>query len=100
MWKFAVVDIAGKQYLVKPGEELVVNNLGDTKSLDCEKVLLLADEKIQLGAPFIKTSIKFDVLENFRDRKIRVATYHAKANTRRVKGSRAHLTRIKVAEKA
>ncbi len=98
MWKFAVVEIAGKQYLVRPGEELVVNSLGDAKDIDCDKVLLLADDQVSLGAPFIKSHIKFNVLEQLRGKKIRVAKFHAKANTRKVRGSKSMLTKVKVAE--
>ena len=99
--KYAVVEIAGRQYIVEPGRELLVNNLGDIKSLECERVLLLSEgDKLSFGEPYLKEKISFDVLEQVKGKKIRVAKYHAKANTRKVKGSRAVLSKIIIAEKA
>ncbi len=87
MFKYAVVEIAGKQYDVFPDTSLEVNYLGDIKTFECEKVLLLADmNSISIGKPYLKEKLSFDVLNNRKVKKIRVATYKAKANTRKVKG--------------
>ncbi len=89
MLRYAVVEIKGKQYIVFPKEQLIVNYLSDAKDLNCDKVLLLAEEKdIKVGKPYLKETLKFKVEGEIRGKKIRVATYHAKANTRKVKGSR------------
>src|SRR5579884_2942905 len=99
MIKYAVVEIAGRQYLVEPGKEILVNSLGDVKSLECDKVLLLADDKaLNIGKPFLKDKLNFEVLEAVKGDKIRVAKYHAKANTRKVKGSRVLMSKIKIAD--
>ncbi len=91
MLDFAVVEIAGRQYKVKPGQKLSVNFLGDVKSLDCDKVLLISEgDKLQIGSPYLKEKLAFDILASTRGKKLRVATYHAKANTRKVKGSRQY----------
>lgn len=94
MFKYAVVKIAGKQYTVKPDQELKVNSLGDVKELEVSQILMLVGEdgKIQVGTPYLSDSLKFDVISSGRDKKIRVAKFHAKANYRRVRGSRAHYT--------
>ena len=90
MLRFAVVEISGRQFKVEPGKNFQVAYLGDIKEYLCEKVLLLADEKdLKVGKPYLKDTLKFKVEGVKRGDKIRVATYHAKANTRRVKGSRA-----------
>lgn len=97
--KYAICEICGKQYLVKPGETFEVDNLGEEKTLSVEKVLLMADdERIEVGKPYLKEKIDFEVLENVKKPKIRVATYHAKANYRRVKGYRRQVSRIKIVE--
>lgn len=97
MIKYAIVQIVGKQYKVTPNQELLVNNLGDVKKLDCKNVLLLSDDKgVQIGTPFLKDGLSFEVLENVKGEKIRVATYHSKANTRKVIGSRSQLSRVKL----
>ncbi len=95
--KYAICEISGKQYLVKPGESLEVDNLGEEKALSVDKVLLMANgDKIEIGKPYLKEIINFEVLENVKKPKIRVATYHAKANYRRVKGFRRQVSRIKM----
>lgn len=96
MISFLVAEILGKEYLVVPGKELVVDFLGDIKKYECDKVLLISkDNKVSMGSPYLKDKIQFEVIESFKGRKTRVATYKAKANTRKVKGFRPMLTKIK-----
>lgn len=90
MLTFAVVEVSGRQYVVEPGKKIQVDYLGDKEEYLCEKVLLLADGKdLKIGAPYLKETLKFKIEETKRGDKIRVGTYHAKANTRRIKGSRS-----------
>lgn len=97
MLNYAIVEIAGKQVKVRPNQEFKVNYLGDVKSLECDKVLLISEgDKLSIGAPYLKNTLKFDILGTKRDRKIRVATYHAKANTRKVIGARQMYSIIKL----
>ncbi len=96
-FKVAVVEIAGRQYKIVPDQEILVNFLGDIKNFSTDKVLMLVSEKgVQIGTPYLKESLDFEVIRQTKDR-IRVATYHAKANTRRVKGARLKNTVIKLA---
>ncbi|OGE31974.1 50S ribosomal protein L21 [Candidatus Daviesbacteria bacterium RIFCSPHIGHO2_01_FULL_44_29] len=98
MFTYAVVEVAGRQYKVSPDQEILVNFLGDLKKITCDKVLMLVDgDKITVGKPYLKETIEFEVLSSKRGRKIRVAKYHAKANTRKVVGARTYTTTIKVA---
>jgi ribosomal protein L21 len=97
--RYVVVEIAGRQYKVEPGKELLVNFLGDIKDFESDKVLMVADDKsVKIGAPYLSEKIKFDVLEAVRGKKIRVAIFHAKANFRKVKGSRSTMSKIKMAD--
>lgn len=98
MLNYAIVEISGRQYKVVPNKSILVDFLGeDLKSLDCDKVLMLSDgEKIEIGDPYLKTKLTFEVMGAKRQAKIRVAKYHSKANTRKVIGSRATLSEIKL----
>lgn len=97
MMTYAVVEISGRQYKVTPGKELEVDLLGDIKSLDCDKVLLMVEgDKLEVGNPYLKSKLTFEVLGSERKRKIRVAKYHAKANTRKVTGSRREVSKIRL----
>lgn len=98
--KYAVVEINGSQYKVAEGEELAVDKIESEKGkkLTFDKVLLIVDEKKrQIGNPLVKgAKVTAEILEQFKDKKIRVATYKAKSRYRRVIGHRSQLTRIKI----
>lgn len=100
MLKYIVAEIAGRQYLIEPGKIITVDHLGDLKTLECDKILMKADgDQLEIGAPYLKDKVVFEVLGSDREKKIRVATYKAKANTRKVRGSRRYISRIKLPEK-
>jgi large subunit ribosomal protein L21 len=99
--KYAIVEIQGRQYRIEPGKELLVNNLGEIKNLVCDRVLLMVvGDKVAVGMPYLKETLEFEVLENLKGPKIRVAKYHSKANTRKVKGSRSKLSKVKLVDSA
>lgn len=92
-----MVEISGRQYLTTPGRDFLVDKLDLTEGeYTCEKVLMVNDNKgFRLGNPYLeKTNLVFKVVEEVKMPKIRVAKFHAKANTRKVKGSRAVKTRL------
>lgn len=97
MLNYAVVEILGRQYKVAPQAVLTVDFLGDIKNFQCDKILLkVEDGKIALGTPFLKDKLLFEVIGQKKLAKIRVATYKAKANYRRVKGSRRRVSIIEL----
>lgn len=100
MDKFAIIKIAGKQYKVVEGDEVVVDKLPEEKekSLEFDQVLLLVDgEKIQIGQPLVKgAKVKAKIIDELKGDKIRVAIYKSKTRYRKVKGFRAQLTKIKI----
>ncbi len=99
MLRYAVVEISGRQYKVLPEKDFLVDFLGEVKTYETDKILLeVNDGKIEIGSPYLKQKLKFDVLGVVRGKKLRVATYKAKANTRRVKGSRNIYSRLKLAQ--
>lgn len=98
--KYAIIKIAGSQIKVAEGDEIKVNKIEAKKdgSLTVDDVLLLVDDKkVKIGQPLVKgASVKVKVLGQLKDKKVRVATYKAKSRYRRVKGSRALLTKLKI----
>src|SRR5258708_17503647 len=90
--KYAVIQLAGKQYKVTEGEKLVVNSLNQNKDAEvniADVLLVVGDKDVQIGDPLVKgSSVKLKVVENQRSPKLRVATYHAKSRYRRVIGHR------------
>ena len=98
--KYAVIQLVGKQYTVTEGEQLKVANVNLKKgeTLTINDVLLLVDgDKRQIGTPLVKgASVSLEVVDNKKDKKIRVATYRAKSRSRKVKGHRSAISLLNV----
>ncbi|MBI4810281.1 MAG: 50S ribosomal protein L21 [Ignavibacteriales bacterium] len=97
---FAVVNIAGQQLKVSPGERVFVPKLaasiGSTVKFD--RVLLMADEKsVQIGSPFIKnTSVEAKVLSNLKDEKVIVFKKKKRKGYRVRRGHRQQFTELEI----
>ncbi|KXK12302.1 MAG: 50S ribosomal protein L21 [Microgenomates bacterium OLB23] len=98
--KFAVIQTGGKQYVVRKDDEITVDNLNVAQDADVEFETLAEgdDEKndITLGKPFLTSKVKGKVLENVKGDKIRVARFKSKVRSRKVRGFRAALSRVKI----
>ena len=95
----AVIETSPRQFLVKEGDILVVNNLHlKEKEVITPEVLLTFDgEKTKIGQPFIKGAVvKLEHIETKKGEKIRVSRFKAKSRYRKVKGSRQLQTHLKV----
>ncbi len=98
MLNYIIVEIKGKQYKISPKEKVRVDFVGDLKKLESDRVLVKSEgDKLTLGTPYLKDKVVFDVLEQVKAEKVRVATFHAKANTRKVKGFTKKLSLIQLA---
>ncbi len=100
MVNFAVVKTGGKQYLVKEGEEIVVDHI-DAK--EKEKIqldtLMTFDEEgknVEIGSPVLEKKVVAEVISHQKGEKIRVARFKAKVRYRKVKGFRPLLTTLKI----
>lgn len=99
MFDFAVVQIAGKQVIAVPGKEIIVPFLGEISEFDCDKVIMISDkDKVNLGAPFLKDKLKFEVLGEASGKKLRVAFYKPKANHRKATGHKSQFSKIRLAK--
>lgn len=98
--QYVVCEISGRQYLIKPGQVVEVDKLSEElKTMPVDKVLLVVDEgKVEVGAPYVKKTLNFEVVGHLKKPKIRVATYKAKSNYRRVRGQRREVSQIKLAK--
>lgn len=96
----AIIQLAGKQYLVAEGETITVNRLeqaADSTFEVADVLLLTKGDSTTVGSPLVeKAKVKLQVLAHEKGEKLRVATYKAKSRYRRVKGHRQALTQLKV----
>ena len=97
---FSVIKTGGKQYLVKEGDEIIVDKLNKKEKENVElETLAIFDEggeKLELGTPLLKEKTQAQVLEHLKGDKIDILRFKAKVRYRRRKGFRAKLTKIKI----
>lgn len=97
---YAIVEIAGKQYRVKPGDTIDVDCLNriEGETLEFDKVLLLSsDEGTIVGKPYVEgAKIIATSHGTFRGDKIIVFKFKAKTRYRRKTGHHQTYTRITI----
>lgn len=89
---YAVIQLGGKQFLVKEGDKVVAEKIDikEGESLEVKDVLLTYDgSKTQVGEPFVAGAAVELVSQGIaKGEKIRVAKFKAKSRFRRVTGHR------------
>lgn len=98
---YAIIETGGKQLKVSAGEVIFVEKLdveeGSTYSF--EQVLLISDKKAKVGAPYVKGAVvTAKVLKHGLNRKLKVFTYKAKTNQKRMLGHRQPYTSLEILE--
>jgi large subunit ribosomal protein L21 len=96
----AVVELAGKQYLVEPGTIFLTDTVPSEKGTSwvVDRVLLLVDgDEIILGKPYIEQArVVFSVLDQTKRRKVIVQKYRPKTGYIRTVGHRQPATQLQV----
>jgi large subunit ribosomal protein L21 len=95
---FAIIQSGGKQYRVAQGDvvqlELLSAEVGQVVDLP---VVLLGGDSVQIGKPFVTgASVKAEVVEHSKHRKLYGYKYRAKTNYRRKHGHRQPYTAVKI----
>jgi large subunit ribosomal protein L21 len=88
---FAVVDIAGMQIEIKPGEIIPIQfqNVDEDTILDFNKIILASDdEKTLVGSPYLNGTVQLKVLAHGRDKKVIVFKKKRRKGYRRLNGHR------------
>lgn len=97
---YAIIKTGGKQYRVKPGDELDVEFLPNPVDSVAEfvEVLALSDGgEVTIGAPLVEgAKVTAQVLSHYKDKKLMVFKYKAKTRYRRKRGHRQTYTRLRI----
>ena len=97
---YAIIKTGGKQYRVKPGDELDVELLPSPVDSVAEfgEVLALSDGgEVTIGAPLVEgAKVTAQVLSHYKDKKLMVFKYKAKPRYRRKRGHRQTYTRLRI----
>lgn len=87
--EYAIVELQGKQFLLKPGDTFrVTGELGAVGEKISPSVLLTKDGEVAVGKPTIDTKIELTVMDHVKSKKIRVAKFRSKSRYRKVMGHR------------
>lgn len=97
---YAVIETGGKQYQVKPGDEVFIEKL-DVNADDAitfDKVMVVcADDGIKVGSPFVDgATVSAKVLKNGKAKKVTVFTYKAKKGEKTKIGHRQPYTKVQI----
>lgn len=100
--QFAVIETGGKQYRVSAGSAIRIEKLPNAQEgsvVAFDKVLLTDDgAKTVVGAPYISgASVKGEVIEAGRNKKIEVVKYKAKSRYFKLRGHRQPFMKVKIA---
>ena len=96
---YAIIETGGKQYRVQEGDVFTVEKLdaevGDTVTFD--HVLVLGEgEDIQVGTPYVGTSVEAKVVENGKGKKVIIYKYKSKKDYRKKQGHRQPYTMVEI----
>ena len=97
---YAVIETGGKQYQVKPGDEVFVEKL-DVNAEDAvtfDKVMVVgADDGIKVGAPYVDgATVTAKVIKNGKSKKVTVFTYKPKKGEKTKIGHRQPYTKVMI----
>ncbi len=95
----AVITSGGKQYLVKVGDVIDLELLGDAKTFEFGALMTIDGDTVQVGAPLVdKIMVHADVVEEIKGEKIKIMRFKAKKRVKRLTGHRQRYTQVKIAK--
>lgn len=102
MSKIAVIQTGGKQYRVEENDVLAIEKLPEAKgdTITFDQVLLVADadgNDVKVGEPTVSgAKVEATILDQYKDKKIRVVKYKAKVRYSKSYGHRQQKTKVKI----
>lgn len=94
---WAVIKTGGKQYLVSEGKTITIEKLDQDKDskVTFNQVLAIGGDKTELGMPLVeKARVTGKLLDNFKDKKVKVVKFKSKSKYLRTNGHRQQKTRV------
>lgn len=97
---YAVIKTGGKQYCVKPGDEVKIEKLGGAvgEHIAFDQVLLTSDgESVQIGKPFLDdTHVTGRITRQAKDKKVVVFKYKRRKGFRKKRGHRQEFSLVRI----
>ena len=96
---YAIIKTGGKQYVVEEGKVISIEKLDVEEGAEVTsyEVLLVSGDDVKIGQPNVAgAKVTGKVLEQGKERKIRIFKYKAKSNYRRRQGHRQPFTKVTI----
>ena len=97
---YAIIKTGGKQYRVQEGDSIFVEKLAadvDSEVVFDQVLAVVNDGDVKVGAPVVEgAKVTAKVLEQGKQKKIRIFKYKAKSNSRRRMGHRQPYTKVTI----
>lgn len=97
---YAIIKTGGKQYRVQEGDSIFVEKLAadvDSEVVFDQVLAVVNDGDVKVGAPVVEgAKVTAKVLEQGKQKKIRIFKYKAKSNYRRRMGHRQPYTKVSI----
>ena len=97
---YAIIKTGGKQYRVQEGDSIFVEKLAadvDSEVVFDQVLAVDNDGDVKVGAPVVEgAKVTAKVLEQGKQKKIRIFKYKAKSNYRRRMGHRQPYTKVTI----
>jgi large subunit ribosomal protein L21 len=102
MANYAIIRCGGKQYRADVGVQLTVDRLPGERgeSIVFDQVLFVRDgDSVRVGQPSVEgVSVRGTIVEQRRDKKVRIFKYRRRKKSRRTIGHRQPITRVRIDE--
>ena len=97
---YAIIKTGGKQYRVQEGDNIFVEKLAsdvDSEVVFDQVLAVVNDGVVKVGTPVVEgAKVTAKVLEQGKEKKIRIFKYKAKSNYRRRQGHRQTYTKVTI----
>lgn len=97
---YAIIKTGGKQYRVQEGDNVFVEKLAsdvDSEVVFDQVLAVVNDGDVKVGTPVVEgAKVTAKVLEQGKEKKIRIFKYKAKSNYRRRQGHRQPYTKVAI----
>ncbi len=95
----AVITSGGKQYIVKVGDVIDLELLGDAKKFEFDALMTFEGSNISIGTPLVeKIKVHADLVEQVKGDKIKIMRFKAKKRVKRLTGHRQKYTQVKISK--
>ncbi len=93
----AVIASGGKQYIVKAGDIVDLELLGDVKKFEFDALMTFEGSNVSIGTPLVdKIKVHAELIDEVKGDKLKIMKFKAKKRVKRLTGHRQKYTQVKI----